>query len=237
MYMNQKLLWKIEELWNKYFLENKQSDIDISDLYKNCISIHNSDFHMVEQFNFSESGNIVHSDEYGKYHGLEKSQISIVGGKLVYVFDNHNKILQPFLEYFELVGESFDAVQIDAHNDNAVFPQEKPLKLELKKVREYIEQTRISDFFDFLFESKIIDTIHRYTKSSDFEIFKKPEKPYVLSLDIDIFGPEGDFTDIESKIKIIADAWFGAEMVCIAMSPGFIHQGFANDIISIFTKK
>ena len=83
---------------------------------------------------------------------------------------------------------------------------------------------------------KFINKIHRYTKSTDFQEFKKPQNPYILSFDIDIFGPEGDFTDLESKIKIIAQAWQDAEVVCIATSPGFIDQNYAQNIIEIFIK-
>lgn len=235
--MNQKILWKIESLRNHYFVEKNRKKINISDCYKDNTSIYNPDFRCVNEFDFSESKDVVHSDDYGKYYGLQYSQVLEVNGRLVYLFDNHNKILQSFLEYYEILGESFDVVHIDAHPDDAVFMQEKLRKLQLKNVKSYIEQTRISDFFDFLSKSKIINNIHRYTKSSDFKEFKIPQNPYILSLDIDIFGEEGDFVDLESKIRVIAQAWSDAEIVCIAMSPGFINQEFAQEIINIFTKR
>ena len=295
--MNQKILWKIEELWNKYYNniyhsvqvchpckgENltlchcepaKQSQVLLKKLYKNNISIYNSDFYLVEEFNFEKSKKPVHCDDYGEYFGLEKSQVLEKDEKLIYLFDNHNKIIQSFLEYAEITGHSFDVVHIDAHDDAAVFPQEKPHTFELKNVQEYIEKTRISDFFDFLnsasyqvqndkqsirfpefkvngedregalgyvsgskvSNNKLIKNIHRYTKSTDFQKFKKPKNPYILSLDIDIFGPEGDFVDLESKIKIIAEAWQYADIVCIATSPGFIDQEFAQGAIEILVK-
>ena len=235
--MNQKVLWKIESLCQKYFTKNSKSTIDVMSLYKDNISIYNLDFKIVEEFDFSQSENVVHSDKYGEYKGLKNSQVLFLNGKPIYLFDNHNKIVHPFLEYYEVVGKEFDVVHIDAHDDDALFGGIKPQKTEIEKVESYIKKTRISDFFDFVSESNLIKKIHRYTKSNNFEEFKKPENPYILSLDIDIFGVEGDFVDLESKVKIIAKAWFEAEVVCIAMSPGFIDQRFAEDIIKIFIKE
>ena len=243
--MSQKVLWKIESLWEKYYKSQmchseciSESSLvrSIEKVYKNKISIYNPDFHLVDSFDFSSSENIVHSDEYGKYRGLKKSQVLNLNGKLVYLFDNHNKIIQPFLEYFKSIEEAFDVAHIDAHDDGAIFSREKSQVLSLENVQTYINETRISDFFDFIYETKIINTVHRYTKSSDFETFKKPKNPYILSLDIDIFGPEGNFVDLESKIKIITEAWGEADVVCIAMSPGFIDQQYAQEIIKIFCK-
>ncbi len=307
--MYQKKLWKIEELWKRYYglafrfpelgsgtIISKQkntcpaSNVNLKDiriennspfdfylakdsgdearkshlpqlssesifliekifsLYKNNISLYDSDFRIVETFSFEPSKKPVHRDEYGEYFGLRNSQVLEKDGKLIYLFDNHNKITQPFLEYVELIGRGFDVVHIDAHDDDAVFAGQKPQTLDLKKVQEYIAQTRISDFFDFLSQvrlpelisgskisnNKLIQNIHRYTKSSDFQEFKKPKNPYILSLDIDIFGPEGDFIDLASKVKIIAEAWQHADTVCIATSPGFIDQEYAQGIIEIF---
>ncbi|MCD5389935.1 MAG: hypothetical protein LR005_00895 [Candidatus Pacebacteria bacterium] len=280
--MNEKVLWKIEELWKKYYSLSLQgvkqshywhSDLKerISFLYKNNISIYNPDFQRVIEFDFTQSKKPVHSDDYGEYLGLEKSQVLEKNSKLIYLFDNHNKIIQPFLEYAEIRGKSFDVVHIDAHADDAIYPFESPKSLDLRNTTNYIKQTRISDFFDFmsnvviptkagiqslqkdtldsLFQANdnsgicdceltkqsplLIKNIHRYTKSIDFKEFKKPKNPYILSLDIDIFGPEGDFTDLESKVKIIAQAWKCADVVCIAMSPGFIDQKYAQEIIEI----
>ncbi len=262
-----KILWKIEELWNKYYFiyhgeleEQFRVGIHIiKKLYKNGVSVHNSDFHLVDEFNFELSEKFIHSDEYGEYYGLKNSQVLEKDGKLVYLFDNHNKIIHPFLEYAEIREGGFEVVHIDAHDDAAVFPSGKPHHIELKKVQEYITQTRISDFFDFLagipffhpcarenpvyYSGKSIEQFYKlihntycYTKSTDFQNFKKPKKSYILSLDIDIFGPEGSFIDLESKIKTIAEAWYGAEVICIATSPGFIDQAYAQKIIEIFVK-
>ncbi len=245
---DKKILWKIEELWNKnyspIFKVNFPTE-KITALYEQGVSRYNPHFHFVEEFVFRSSQNPVHSDAYGEYFGLEKSQLLKKNGKFIYLFDNHNKIIQPFLEYAEITGKGFDVVHIDAHDDDAVFAKQKPHHPSLQEVQNYIAQTRISDFFDFLSLAflrgekhiPLIKNIYRYTKSSDFQEFKKPKESYLLSLDIDIFGPEGDFVDLESKIKIIAKAWRDAEVICIATSPGFINQDFAHYIINILLQR
>lgn len=240
---NKKILWKIEELWKKYYVNHRvvhgserESSIvkSILNLYKNNISIYSTDFQIVEKFNFKKTNNITHKDDYGEYFGLKKSQVLEKSGKLIYLFDNHNKILQSFLEYFESTKKSFDVVHVDAHDDNSLFKGEKINKLSIKDIGGYIGQTSISNFFDYVFSTGLINNVHRYTKSSDFKNFKKPKNPYILSLDIDIFGLEGCFVDIESKIKIIAEAWKYADVICIAMSPGFIDQKYAQNIVKVF---
>jgi hypothetical protein len=241
-HMYQKRLWNIASLWER-FAPHDHHNVSHHPLYllqeyydRDGISIYNPDFHLVDRFDFSSSLHPVHSDEYGSYSGLQNSQLMFLPKKPIYLFDNHNKIMQPVLEFYTLTGQCCDVVHIDAHPDDAVFPQEKPHRPNLERVQEYIHQTRISDFFDFISETSLIQNIHRYTKSSDFETYKHPQKPYLLSLDIDIFGREGDFIDDASKIRVIAQAWAGADMVCIATSPGFIDQDFAREIIKIFVK-
>jgi hypothetical protein len=137
-------------------------------------------------------------------------------------------------------------VHIDAHPDDAEFEGEKKSELDINNTQKYISQTRISDFFDALSgvllggtkqSQYILGDIHRITHSDSLEFFLPPEEPYILSLDIDIFGPEGDFAELHDKVRAIALAWGSADAVCIAMSPGFIDQEFAQEIIKIFTYK
>ena len=245
--MNEKLLWKIEELWNTHFKDNKNSDINVTKNYKNSISKYYKKFHLVENFDFTESKDSVFSDDYGSYKGLQKLQVSMNSGKPVYLVDNHNEMVYPLLEITSQAGNDipFDVVHIDAHPDDAKFQGKKPTNLSLGEVGEFIKKTRISDFFDAISDvslrgtkqsQKLVGTIFRVCHSDNFEFFLPPEKPYILSLDIDIFGPEGDFVDLKDKVRAIALAWSGAEAVCIATSPGFIDQEYAKKIISIMTK-
>jgi hypothetical protein len=240
--MYQKRLWSLASLWEQYFVLDKNIPRLplhlIQEHYDETgISKYNPDFQIVEKFDFSSSIHPVHSDAYGSYRGLERSQLLFLDEIPVYLFDNHQKIMQPFLEMYTTTKQRFDVVHIDAHPDDAVFPQEKPHSYDLHNIQDYITQARISDFFDFVSEMHIISTVYRYTKSTDFEHFKKPNNPYMLSLDIDIFGREGGYIDDASKMRVIAQAWAGADRVCIATSPGFIDQDFAREIIGIFTKE
>lgn len=231
-----KILWKIEELWNTYYKTNITEKIDVSENYTNNISKYYDDFHLVSIFDFTPSESIIHSDDYGEYTGLKKSQLLFHDSKPIYLFDNHNKMIYPLLELFQVCEKSLNIVHIDAHPDDAKFKGDKKNSIDINEVFEYIEQTRISDFFDALSETKIINTIFPVTHSDSLEFFLSPDEPYILSLDIDIFGPEGDFCELSDKVRAIALAWSRADAVCIATSPGFIDQEFAKEIIKIFIK-
>lgn len=205
--------------------------------YTDDISQYHSRFHCVHQFDFTPSSQPVFFDDAGGYVGLAHCQVANVAEKIVYLVDNHNEILYPLVEIKEATGNVYNIVHIDAHTDDAEFQRTKKTDLNLKNIKEYIAETRISDFFDAVSEANVIGQIFRVCHSDSFEFFLPPEEPYILSLDIDIFGPEGDFTDLESKVRVIAQAWGRAEAVVIATSPGFIEQGFAQKIIEIFLKQ
>jgi hypothetical protein len=214
------MIWKIESLWKKYFATGEQKP-----------DVHSNYFTRTQVFSFKSSEHIVHADDYGQYHGLAQQQL-LYTNKPIYLFDNHNKMVFAMHEYHQQYGV-FDVVHIDAHRDDALYPGMKPDRLESEMLGEFVESTRISDFFDAVSETGIVDTIHRVCDSEAFGDYKNPQKPFILSLDIDIFGPEGDFVELEEKIRVIAQAWSGAEAVCIATSPGFIDQDFAGKIIQI----
>lgn len=232
--MYQKILWKIEELWQRDKEAISKTSYNVMENYdEQGISRYYSRFHWVNEFNFTSSKYPVFEDDYGKYYGLEKCQVTKINGKLVYVFDNHNEIIFPLVEVFEKNKNSFSIIHIDAHPDDALFVGEKLNDISLEKTKEYITKTRISDFFDALSEYKRIKDIIRVCHSDTFNTFVVPQEPYILSLDIDIFGPEGNFVSLEDKIQVIRQAWNRAEVVCIATSPGFIDQDFAGEIIKI----
>lgn len=232
-----KLLWKIEELWHQYRETKDSGSIDVSINYKDTVSKYHPDFHCVQNFNFEKTDYVVHIDSYGEYRGLNKSQVLINQKKPIYLFDNHNKMIYPLVELHGIVQKPLNIIHIDAHPDDAIFQGKKKKSLSLEETKSYIEKTRISDFFDALSETQIINTVYPVTHSDSFEFFLPPEEPYILSLDIDIFGPEGDFCELKDKVRAIALAWNRADAICIATSPGFIDQEFAREIISIFTQK
>ena len=243
-----KILWKIEELWNQYSIPSTCEGIDVRGNYTtDGISKYYPRFKRVDTFDFTESSSTVFFDDTGEYLGLKHCQYFEIKGKPIYLIDNHNEMLYPLVEMREVIGKVFDVVHIDAHPDDAEFQGKKRKNLNLENIKEYIAETRISDFFDAISEvslqgeatkqsQKIVGDILRVTHSDDFEFFLAPENPYILSLDIDIFGPEGDFVSLKDKVRVIAQAWSRAEAVVIATSPGFIDQEFAREIIKIFVK-
>lgn len=233
--MYQKFLWKIEELWEKSKEKTLPSSFDISRNYdEKGDSLYYPRFVRVQQFDPSPSKIPVFSDDYGSYLGLAQCQVLDVRGKLIYIVDNHNEMLYPLVEMRTQKKESFGVVHIDAHNDDALCEQRFEEKdFELNSIAKTISRTRISDFFDAISGKGIVSSVYRITDSHSFENFILPKDPFFLSLDIDIFGPEGDFVSLESKVNAIRKAWNKAEAICIATSPGFIEQKFAHEIIRI----
>ena len=223
-----KILWKISSLWticsNPRKVLGKKEDLT------------SSYFSSVKTFDYQKSREPVFSDDYGQYFGLKESQVMRVDDKDIYLCDNHNKILVPLFHAYSSLKRPLHIVHIDAHRDDALFLKEKPKYFNEESLRYLLSETRISDFFDALSETGVIKTINRYTESESY-LSDKEVSCDVLSLDIDIFGPEGDFVDLESKIKTIARFWNKVPVVCIAMSPGFIDQDYAREIIKIFLKK
>jgi hypothetical protein len=236
-----KILWKIASLWEQYSVHSEESSlytIPYQD-YPDGISRYHGDFRRVKKINFEESGSPVFSDEYGSYYGLKYNQVLNVGDKVVYVFDNHNKILFPLTEYYETTScNAIHVLHIDAHPDDAIFRgSDRISELTRSNCANVISRTRVSDFFDAISETKLVSNIQRVVTSQDFHTFNVPHLPYVLSLDIDIFGTEGNFVDLETKVSVIAQAWKYADVIMIATSPGFINQEFAYNIIYQLTKK
>ena len=239
--MNEKLLWKIEELWNKNFCTEKLSSNGTRDtisqiLHKRFFASGLSfSFISNKKFSFEESANFVFSDEYGCYKGFRYNQVTTKGDQLFYLFDNHNKFLVPLYHLYQILERPIKILHIDAHEDNALYQYERPEQFDEEVLIELLEKTRISDFYDSLSNTQVISEITRITHSQDFENLPYGEYD-ILSLDIDIFGPEGNFAELEKKIAVIAAAMPQSSIITIATSPGFIDQNFAVRIVKIFIK-
>lgn len=233
--MNQKILWKIQSLWEQYYTPKEESVFQVEENYEEGVSRYYPRFHFVDEFVFNLSNSPVFIDNYGVYKGLQQLQVTKKDKKYWYLFDNHNEIIYPFVELYEARKQPLTIVHIDAHRDDAVFEGKKMSELSLSQSAEYITEARISDFFDALSETKIIQEVIRVTNSEEFNSFEVPKLPYIVSLDIDIFGKEGAFVDLQTKVEVIAQACSQAQAVCIAISPGFIDQDFAREITKIFT--
>ena len=142
----------------------------------------------------------------------------------------------------EVLGRPLNIIHIDAHRDDAIFPGQKPTVFDQESLIELLEETRISDFFDSLSKTNTLRRLDKITESKNFSEFfcrandpakKSPPRYDLLSLDIDIFGPEGDFVDLGQKVKVIAQAWQISDVICIVTSPGFIDQEFSKEITKI----
>ncbi len=239
--MNEKLLWKIESLWNQHYRSSKCckvfSDKTLSkSITETFFANGNShSFTLTEKLSFEKTENAVFSDSYGDYLGIKNSQVMRSEDKLIYLFDNHNKFLVPLFHLYKTLERPIKVLHIDAHEDDALYRGERPEQFNEEVLVELLEKTRISDFYDSLSSTQVISEITRFTHSQDFENLPYGEYD-ILSLDIDIFGPEGDFAELEKKIAVIAAAMRQSSLITIATSPGFIDQDFAEKVIQIFLK-
>lgn len=238
--------WNIESYW-----EN---------CYKPSPSLHTyNDEATHTVLDFTPSENPVFFDEHKKgYTGLKNSSAIEKDGKIIFLVDNHNKVLTPFFRVFLKTQTPLTIIHIDAHRDNALYEKEKNTTKEIQRLQQYFSQNafsqndknamqkdmqtienacRVSDYLDAGKKIGLIDSVHEYTQSFEFENYSIPTSPYVLNLDIDIFGEEGDVVDTQIKTETIANFWNNAEAICIATSPGFIEKELAEKLITFFTKK
>lgn len=235
--------WQIESFlenfskkWEKNTKNSEKIFLDFSSL-KNSYSYKKSGFLFRKNPDFSASTEPVFFDEEKKGHsGLKNFSVCFQGQKPVYFFDNHNYALRSFFDFFEKIQKKITVVHIDAHRDDAIFPYEVSQEKSEENLQKIISQSRISEFLDAGKKMGIISEIFSYTQSREFEKFSVPNIPYILNLDIDIFGPEGDAVNTQLKTEVIASAWKNADMVCVATSPAFIDQEFAVKLFEIFYK-
>ena len=223
--MHEKVIWKIQELWGKAYSPNRESNVSQTQW-----SYGTDFFVQTDVFNPTPSESAVMSDDAGDYLGMSRDVVLWRGGKPVYIFDNHHKALFAFLEAQQNLGRNLPIVHIDAHPDDAV-PNFFTSEITFKNVRETYKQSRICDFISVSQQGNLIGAVDRMVTSAQFASYKIPKEPFILSLDIDIFGPEGGYIELETKVKAIADVWGKAAVVTIATSPGFIDQEFAWEII------
>lgn len=206
--------WKIESLIEKYTKNNNGN------------------------FNIKLSQEVAYLDDKKKaYNGLLGTQKFKIGEKDIYVFDNHNNAIFSVLEQNDKYNRIFDIVHIDAHRDNATFQHKYPKKINQENIQEIFEQSRISDYLNLMTKTKMIGKIKNITQSHEFKNMEFPKKEFILNLDIDIFGDDGQVVDLELKIMRIIQSWKISKAVMIATSPGFINQKNAKFLIETFLKR
>ena len=204
---------------------------------------------------FTPSENSVFRDDKGReisglknyslcFQKISRSDIK----KPVYFFDNHHQALFPFWEIFqeqkkqnpELSGVTI--VHIDAHRDDAIFPHEvetlRATSLQEQHIQKLISRCKVSDYLDAGKKIGVISEIISVTQELEFQKFLETDleklisekTPYILNLDIDIYGPEGTAVSTPLKTETIAKAWKNADAVCFATSPGFINAQLAEKL-------
>lgn len=201
--------------------------------YKNNQSIYLSKFKFKPKAKILLSNDMIYFDDEKKgFSGLKEYELIFINNKPIYIFDNHNYALFPFLEISEIYEKKFEIVHIDAHRDNALFQDiELPQKINWKNLNWCLEKTRVSDYLDLATKTNLIGKIYNITQSWEFENFQLPKNVFILNLDIDIFGKDGEMVENNLKEQVIKKAWQNATAICIATSPGFIEQGKAKKMI------
>ena len=235
--------WNIETIWEKNYFPS---------FTKNRYS-----FPYDKSFNYTPSENIVFTDEKDIEHkGLQKFSCIEKNSKAIFLVDNHHKVLTPFFQIFQQTHTPLTIVHIDAHRDDAKFQHYEKFKNEIKILQQFFSKNkksktqpdenictifaqlenacRVSDYLDLALRIDLIEEVIEYTQSREFQSFSIPEKPYILNLDIDIYGPEGTAIPTGMKTKGIAKLWNTSQAVCIATSPGFIDRREGEKIIDIF---
>ena len=248
----QSILWQIESLWKRYFEESKpwrsgyisaSTEFITKNYDKNGFSKYfkETDSHgplrFSKKFEPQLSERIVFSDpSVGECTGLHEELLWISpDGKPVYLVDNHHFALFPFAEIGLEMGKTMPIVHIDAHRDDAVFqnPVATGRDLSLQDTIHLMEQCKVSNFLDAGKKFGLIAEIISITQTVEFETFSVPKTPFILSLDLDIFGEEGSAVPLALKVKTIAKAWNNATAIVMATSPGFMNQESALSIAKI----
>lgn len=221
--MNQQLIWKIQSLWETHSSPQEKSPCSESAFFTR----------IKKPSEITLGDQTVFTDNYGSYKGLSDKYL-LCQNVPIYIFDNHNNALLAFLELKNQTGAPLTVVHIDAHPDDAIYSK-NVTDINSENIQEIYKHSRISDFLNCAEKGNLITSPIRITTEAEFQKpYHLPEQPYIVSLDIDIFGPEGAFTNLESKIATIAHYWNHAEAVTIATSPGFIDQETALQLLTIF---
>lgn len=197
-----------------------------------------NDFLLVDRFEPQAGDAPVFFDEDGTgYRGL-KNYFCMLDrfGRPVWLIDNHQLALVPLAEINTLCGKPLPIVHIDAHRDDAEVVFAVP-PITPENVAPAVLACRVSDYLDAAQKGGIADQIIRVTQSSEFEGLVIPSEPFVLNLDLDIFGLEGSAVDLRLKLRVIRACWQQAAAIILATSPGFIDQKTAFRLACLFSKE
>lgn len=152
--------------------------------------------------------------------------------KDIFIFDNHNHAF--FFWIWGWMQRKFNTgtnlVHVDQHTDmrkpNVPFPVKLDSSINLEDIFLYTNyELNVGNFIQPALDISLISTIEMIncTTSLDNPI---PEN-FILDIDMDIFAPELNYMDNESKLVKIQSYMKKASFITIATSPYFIDQSLA----------
>ncbi len=136
-------------------------------------------------------------------------------------------------------------VHIDAHKDEGEYVLNKKFEqLDLTDIKQITTNLKVSNYINAATQVGLIQKqFLSFTESIDFmdyeekfELLKKKSQNIILNVDLDIFDPEVSLISLEEKVKLIGYFASKADLITFAMSPGFIDQDLAIEVMKIFLK-
>ena len=136
-------------------------------------------------------------------------------------------------------------IHIDAHKDESeAILSKKFIQNNLPSVKDQTAKLKVSNYISAAIQAGLIQPdFLSFTQSKDwlnyqnkFELLKKDSQNIILNVDLDIFDPEVSLISLEEKVELIGCFAEKVDLITFATSPGFIDQGLAIEIMSIFLK-
>lgn len=154
-------------------------------------------------------------------------------GVPLYIFDNHNHALA--FRYRELFKWSFEKgaylLHIDQHSDM----NENPYFLEEETWEAVVDFTNFScnvgNFLQPALKSELFTSIEQIRTECKLLSFQKPDRNYLLDIDLDFWAEEMGIMQFHETIKKTKKLISSAKMVTIATSPHFLDQQKALELL------
>ena len=248
--------WKIEDLWEKYYEKTEEKISNFFDFTPSQTPVFFDDNENNKPyFGLKNDAQIINknkkeiflTDNHHKVFSFLFDQFLKNKEKIILIhIDAHRD--NAIFQNYEKCKIEIDEVKIFLKNIENM--GEKYFLENVEKIKNNINiiqnNCRISDYLDIALHLGFVEKIISVTQTSEFQNELKyfenkgvienetKTKNIILNLDIDIYGPEGEAVSVDLKTEVIAKNWKGANAVCIATSPAFIHEDVAEKIISIF---
>jgi hypothetical protein len=159
-------------------------------------------------------------------------------GRHFFVFDNHNHAFFFWMAALKagLITEGGPLLHVDQHSDMrdapAPFPQPVSEDSFLQNAFAYTNRVlNVGNFIRPALERGLFSEVFIVNSSASFEREYGPIA--VLDLDLDIFSPEMDYLDFDTRLTRIRQYIQQASFITIATSPFFIDQSRALEILEL----